>query len=347
MELKMVTKSDFYECFRKIPKAELHLHIEAVISFDSVKKLYLKKNPNISEADAKKEIDKIFEYSDLNGFIQAYLKVQDFYESVDDFDLIFEDLKNYLVRNGIVYAEVFSAPSAFIKKGFDFGEMTKNYQKNIRKIKEETGIEIKMLIDVSRTFGPENAEQNLSLVLNNRIPEVIGIGLGGSESKGPCKEFGEVFEKARENGLCTVAHAGEDCDAYSIWDAVNILKVSRVGHGITAIQDEKLMDTLVEKKVALEVCPTSNIFTKKYVKKLSEHPIRNFFDKGICVTINTDDPLFFRAELLDEYWNAYSKIGFKKSELKQIIKNSFLASFLSDEDKSKFIEKVDIAWNQK
>lgn len=340
----MITKLEFYKFFKNIPKAELHLHIEAVISFESIKKLYLKKNKGVSEKEAEREIEKLFKYNDLNGFIQAFLKVQDLYESVDDFDLVFEDLKNYLVRNGVVYAEVFSAPSAFIKKGFDFGEMTKNFQKNIQKIKKETGIEIKMLIDVSRTFGADNANQNLELVLKNRIPEIIGIGLGGSESKGPAKEFGAVYEKARANGLVTVAHAGEDCDAYSIWDSVNILKVSRIGHGITAIQDEKLMKHLADNKIAIEVCPTSNVFTKKYVKKLSEHPVRKFFDENILVTINTDDPLFFKVELLDEYWNAYSKIGFKKSELKKIIENSFTASFLSDEEKRKNIDSLNKAW---
>lgn len=343
----MIKKTDFYEFFKNIPKTELHLHLEAVISFESIKKLYLKKYPNSTEKDADAEIENIFSYSDLNGFIQAYLKVQDLYETVDDFDLIFEDLKNYILRNGIVYAEVFSAPSAFLKKGFDFGKMMENYQKNVQKIKKEIGVDIKILIDVSRTFGPENSEKNLNLLLENRIPEVIGIGLGGSESKGPAKDFGAVFERARQNGLVTVAHAGEDIDAYSIWDTINILHASRIGHGITAFQDENLMKTLIEKNIPLEVCPSSNVYTKKYVKKLSEHPIKTFFEKGICVTLNTDDPLFFNVELLDEYWNAYSKIKFKKSELKKIIENGFEATFLPDDKKNDFICKVNLAWNDK
>lgn len=348
----MIQKSDFYKFFKNIPKAELHLHIEAVISFETIKKLYLRKklsenNSTFTENQAEKDIQKIFKYSDLNGFIEAFLKVQDLYESVDDFDLVFDDLKNYLERNGIVYTEVFLAPSAFIKKGFDFGEIVKNCQKNIQKIKNETGIIIKMLIDVSRTFGAENANKNLDLVLQNRCPEIIGIGLGGSESKGPCKEFGEVFERARQNGLFTVAHAGEDIDAYSIWDAINVLHVSRIGHGITAIQDENLMKTLAEQKIALEISPTSNVFTKKYVKKISEHPIKTFYEKGISVTLNTDDPLFFKVELLDEYWNAYSKIHFHKSDLKKIIKNGFEASFLSQTEKSKYVDLIDISWSKK
>lgn len=341
----MIVKSDFYDFFRKVPKAELHLHIEAVVGFDSIKKLYMKKYPSVTEQEAVGEIERIFDYNNLDGFIQAYLKVQDLFDSVDDFDLIFEDLKKYFVRNGISYAEVFASPSAFLKKGFDFGDMMRCYQKNIRKIKEEIGVDVKLLIDVSRTFGRENAERNLNLLLENRIPEVIGIGLGGSESKGPAKEFGPVFERAAEVGLKTVAHAGEDVGPESVWDTINILKVSRIGHGIASAFDEKLMGELVKRNVALEICPTSNVFTKKFVKKIKEHPIKKFFENGICVTLNTDDPLFFGVELLDEYWNAYSKIGFKKSELKKIVRNSFEASFLPDEKKGEFLKKIDETWN--
>ncbi len=341
----MMVKSDFYDFFRKVPKAELHLHIEAVIGFDSIKKLYMKKYPSVTEAEAVSEIERIFDYCNLDGFIQAYLKVQDLFDSVDDFDFIFEDLKKYIVRNGISYAEVFASPSAFLKKGFDFGEMMRCYQKNIRKIKEEIGVDIKLIIDVSRTFGRENAERNLSLLMENMIPEVIGIGLGGSESKGPAKEFGSVFERAAEFGFKTVAHAGEDVGPESVWDTINILKVSRIGHGIASAFDENLMRELVKRNVALEICPTSNVFTKKFVKKIKEHPVKKFFDNGICVTLNTDDPLFFGVELLDEYWNAYSKIGFKKSELKKIVRNSFEASFLPDEKKGEFLKKIDECWN--
>lgn len=340
----MISKQKFYEFFKKIPKAELHLHIEAVISFETIRKFYLRKNPGVSEEDAELEIDRIFSYCDLNGFIQAFLKVQDLYEGVSDFDCVFDDLKNYIVRNGISYAEVFIAPSAFLKKGFSFPEMVENFRKNIRRIKEETGVDIRMLVDVSRTFGAENAEKNLDLVLANRCPEIIGIGLGGAESKGPARDFGGVFERARQNGLVTVAHAGEDVGPESVWDSIDILKAARIGHGISSAHDEKLMDALSERGIPLEICPTSNVFTQKYVRRLSEHPAKRFFDRNICVTLNTDDPLFFHVELLDEFWNAYSKMNFRKSDLKELIRNSFSASFLTEPEKKKFLDLVEEKW---
>ena len=334
-------KETFFNLLRDVPKAELHIHLEAVLSKKTVRLFYERRFPEKSDEEAENEIEKIFAYSDLDGFIQAYLTVQDLYENVSDFDYAFSDLKDYLVRNGIVYAEVFASPSAFIKKGFYFSDMMAHYKRNIVKIKAETGIEVRLLVDVSRTFGEENAMKNLQLLLAHRIPEIIGIGLGGSEQKGPAHLFGAVFEKARENNLHTTAHAGEDVGASSIWDAINVLKTERIGHGISAIEDEKLIDFLAQKKMALEICPTSNVFTKKYVKTLDSHPIRRFFDSGILVTINSDDPLFFGVELLDEYWRAYSEMGFSLQELKTIVKNSFAASFLPENKKMDFIGDVE------
>ena len=336
-------KEEFYSFYRKIPKAEIHIHIEAVISRDSIKKLYLKKN-GTEFSDAA--INELFSYSDLNGFIAAFLQVQDLFTEVSDFDLVFEDLKNYLLRNGITHCEAFFAPSAFIKKGFSYPEMAKNFEKNLKKIKKETGITVWLLGDVSRTFGLENAEKNFKLFQENSFEGFIGIGLGGAESKGPSKDFGPVFKEALEAGYHAVAHAGEDQGPQSIWDAIEICHAERIGHGISAAQDEKLMETCAEKQIPFEVAPTSNVFTKKYVKTLSEHPFRKFFDKKMLVTLNTDDPLFFGVELLDEYWNAYKEMNFTDEELKQVILNSFKASFLSEEEKQSAYKSVETAWAQ-
>lgn len=336
-----MNKSEFYKFFKDIPKAELHIHIEAVMSRETIKKLYLKKN-GVEFSDS--EIKKLFSYSDLNGFIAAFLHVQDLFTEVSDFDLIFEDLKNYLLRNGVVHCEAFFAPSAFIKKGFDYAEMTKNFEKNLKKIKEETGITVWLLGDVSRTFGLENAENNYKMFKEHPFDGFIGIGLGGAEQKGPSKEFGPVFEKAIADKYHAVAHAGEDVGPESIWDALRICHAERIGHGITSVQDPELVKYVRDNKIPIEVCPTSNVFTKKYVKKMAEHPVREMFDKGIPVTIATDDPIFFGAELLDEYWNLYSKLHFSKKDMKQIIINSFDDSFLPNDKKESFKAKVEQNW---
>lgn len=334
-------KEAFYTFLKAIPKAEIHLHIEAVISRASIKALSRKKN-GTEMTDA--ELDRLFSYEDLNGFIAAFLEVQNMFSEVADFDLVFADLRQYLADNGIAYAEVFFAPSAFVKKGFDYGDIMANFDRNIAKIKAETGVDVKVLVDVSRTFGLENAEKNLDMLLAHRIPAVIGIGLGGAESKGPCKDFGPVFERARANGLKTVAHAGEDVDAWSIRDALDVLHAARIGHGITAIQDEALMERLKDEHIPLEVAPTSNVFTKKYVPSFEQHPIRAFFDRGLLVTVNTDDPLFFKVSLLDEYWNLHSRLHFTEDDIRQLVLNGFAASFLPDDEKKAWAEKVEASW---
>lgn len=334
-------KSEFVSILQKVPKAELHIHIEAVMSRETIKKLYLKKNGTEFTDD---DMAKLFDYSDLNGFISAFLKVQDLFTSVDDFDLIFDDFKNYLLRNGIVYTEAFFAPSAFIKKGFKYEEMVRNFEKNLKKIKKETGITVKLIGDVSRTFGLENAEKNLEMFKENFFDGFIGIGLGGAESKGPSKDFGPVFNAALKSGYHVVAHAGEDCGPESIWDALKICHAERIGHGITAVQDENLMKYLRDENIALEVCPTSNVFTKKYVKSMAEHPVKTFYEKKVPVTLATDDPIFFGVELLDEYWNLYSELGFKMEDIKKIILAGFEYSFLSDSEKKSYENSVEENW---
>lgn len=336
-----MNKDEFYKFIKTVPKAEIHLHIEAVPSIESIKSLYKKNN---GKEISDEEITKLFTYNDLNGFIQAFLKIQSLYTSVEDFDYIFDDLAKYLVENGIVYTEAFFAPTSFLKNGFKYEEMVKIFDKKIAEIKKNHNVVIKLLMDVSRTFGIENAMKNYNLLKEFPSKNIIGIGLGGAESKGPCRDYKEVFELAKKEGYKVVAHAGEDVGPESIWEAIDILHVDRVGHGISAVQDEKLMETLKERKIALEVCPTSNVFTKKYVKSISEHPIRTFFDKGLLVTVNTDDPVFFKVSLCDEYYKLFSEANFTLPQIQVLIKNAFKASYLSKAKKSEWCKKVDDAF---
>ena len=333
----MMNKTEFKKFIKAVPKAELHLHLEAVISMNGIKKLY--KNKNGIEMPLEEQ-DALFSYEDLNGFIQAFLKVQSLFSSVEDFYLVFDELEKYLAENNIVYSEVFFAPSAFLKMGFSYEEMIKVFHEKISEIKENKGITVKLLMDVSRTFGCENAMKNYNLLKQFPCEDIIGIGLGGAESKGPAKDFAPVYEQAIKDGFKVVAHAGEDVGPESIWDAINFLHVQRIGHGVTAIQDEKLMEELVKTQLPVEICITSNTFTKKIVKEAKDHPIRQFFDKGMLVTVNTDDPVFFKTTLLDELWICHKNLKFTMEEIQKLIENSFEASFLSAEEKKAYIAEV-------
>lgn len=326
-----------------IPKAEIHLHIEAAVAPASVEKMY-KKRYNRAMTDEDKAA--LFSYSDLNGFIKSFLYIQNLYTSVGDFDLVFADFADYLVKNNITYCEAFFAPSSFLKIGMKYDEIVANFSRNIAEIKANYGITIKILVDVSRTFGCGNAMANYELFRQYPSDDFIGIGLGGAEQKGPAAQFAPVFEQAQKDGVHTVAHAGEDVGPESIWDTINFLHAERIGHGITAIQDKKLITYLKESRLPLEVCVTSNIFTKKLVKRIEEHPVRALYDDGVFITINTDDPVFFNTTLIGEYWKLYDKLNFSLDEIRQLIKNGYKSAFLSDSQKESYLQTVDREWEK-
>ena len=158
---------------------------------------------------------------------------------------------------------------------------------------------------------------------------------------GPAQDYKEVFEKAGKNGLHLVAHAGEDVGPESIWHAIEDLGIERIGHGISAKEDSALMDYLANTQIPLEICPMSNVFTGKYVSSYEDHPIKEFFKRGIYVTVNTDDPTIFGAELIDEYTNLIRKGIFSKEDAFTLIKNTLHASFLPDAQKRELMKKTD------
>ena len=339
-----MTKKDFYSFIKKIPKCEIHIHAEGVISRSLVSKMISRENPVYKNM---KEVDKLFSYNNLKEFIKVFLLIQKSFQKPSDFDGLFANIAAYLKKNGIIYSEMFFSPSLFVKNGWDFDQLMEIIIKNVRKIYLKDKIQIKIIIDVSRTFGVENAKNNVMSVLRYmKNGEFIGIGLGGDEKKGPAEMFSEVFKMAKKNGLHRVVHAGEDVGPESVRSAIKKLDAERIGHGISSIKDKSLMKLLAEKRIPLEICPTSNIFTKKFVKKIEDHPIKPFYDNKILVTCNTDDPTFFKVNLIDEYWNLHSKLGFSMEDIKQIIINGFTASFLSKEKKKESIKKVNDAWNK-
>ncbi|HZK20045.1 MAG TPA: adenosine deaminase, partial [Treponemataceae bacterium] len=218
---------------KKIPKAEIHLHGEAAVSTKTIQKLYKKNN---GKSLSKEELKDFFNFTNLKEFVQCFIELQKLLVTTDDLKYLFDDLRDYLLANNIVYSEIFFSPTSFIRKGFEFSTMISVLSSKIEEIEKETGIVIKILIDVSRTFGPENAMNNLNLILKEKNPLIIGIGLGGDEQSGPAKEYAEVFKKAKKEGLRVVAHAGEDVGPESIRDSIDFLGIERIGHGITAIQ---------------------------------------------------------------------------------------------------------------
>jgi adenosine deaminase len=334
-------KDEFYRFLRKIPKAEIHVHAEATISRDTVR-AFLDRSSNHKANPV--DVDKLFTYNNLKDFITSFLFVQGLLERPTDLKIVFEDVATYLKENNIVYCELFFSPSTFLKKGFLFPEMIDIIQTAISEIEKRDKLKIKLIVDVSRTFGVENAQANVESTLHYKKPMVIGIGLGGDEEKGPAKLFGDVFRMAASKGLHVVAHAGEVVGPESIWDALRTLNVERIGHGISAIQDPKLIKYLADKQIPVEICLTSNIITQKYVTQAKDHPVRKFFDQGVLCVVNTDDPTFFNCTIIDEFWKLHTELNFTMDEIKQLVINGFKASFLGPQEKEAYIAQVESAW---
>ncbi|MBR1912255.1 MAG: adenosine deaminase [Treponema sp.] len=334
---------DFYSLLKSVPKAELHIHEEAAIGRGTIKKLYKKYKGTIMP-DA--ELNNLFDYDDLPGFLNSFIAIQNMFKKAEDLRYTFQDLALYLKRNNITYCEAFFSPTSHLKKGFSFKELSTLITNGVEAIQKQTGCTVRIIVDVSRSFGVENAQRNLDYVLEEKNPYIIGIGLGGDEEKGPAKDFESVFLKAEQAGLHRVTHAGETCMSFSIKDSIEILHAERIGHSLTAAYDEECMKLMKEKHIPAELCPTSNTFIKKYITKIEEHPAKKLYDAGVHIMINTDDPTFFKVSLIDEYWRIYKGLNFTLDEIKQVIKNGFTAAFISDEQKTVYCRQVDSAWEE-
>lgn len=331
----------FKTLLTQIPKTEIHLHLEGLASVDTIWQLMSEHHIPVNGVKSKADLQGKFQIKSLDEFIALYIDViQNCFQENKDFDYLIEDARSYLKRNNVTYAEIFFAPTKFILNGFSFASMVEKLEAGARSL-AENDVTVRYLIDVSRSYGTENAMKNLDLTLASKSDIIIGIGLGGAELHGPARDYRKVFEKAVANGLKVVAHAGEDVGPESIWDTLKLLKVDRIGHGISAIEDEKLMSYLAEKQIPLEVCPTSNLFTRKYATSLKNHPIRAFYDHGMNVTVNTDDPALFDVDLVDEYMKLFTSDIFSAAEILRLVKNGIYATFLPMKKKDDLWRRVE------
>lgn len=311
------------EFIRAMPKTEIHLHMEACINQQTLQGM-LDKNGVPYESE---QLKKLYQFTNLQEFIKLFLFIIDSIKMAEDFALIFKNLRQYLESNNIRYAEVFLAPSRMIQNGLDYRDIADSLDSLSRECRNSGGPDVRFLIDVSRTFGPENASKNLQRVLSNPRPSIIGIGLGGAELMGPARDYRDVFAQAQAEGLRTVAHAGEDDGPWSIRDTVELLKAERIGHGTSAVQDPALLELIRKKAIPIEICLTSNIFTGKYVRREKDHPVRRYYEEGIICTVNTDDPEIFHVTLSDEYFKFHKSLNFTVSEIVDLCRQGVYATF--------------------
>jgi len=329
-----------------LPKVEIHLHVEALLTADDLQKLNEKNGlyPECKTAEELRDKLNLRKIRDLNAMIQQFLKIQTFFKSEEDFALITESIPRYMEKNQIKYMEVHFSPSSFLKHGMKFDGMVSNLEKAISQVCRENQVDVRIIIDLSRTFGVKNAFNNLNCVKeylsSHKDSRIIAVGLGGAEKAGTPEEYGPVFFQAHEWGIRTVAHGGEDSGPEQLWATLKHLNPLRIGHGTSSFMEEALMQELKDRGIPLEICPTSNVVTGRFMKTMAEHPVRIFYDKGLMVTLNTDDPSIFGIELNDEYMNLYNELNFSVYEIVQVLINTYKSSFMTEEQKKNSLNKL-------
>jgi adenosine deaminase/aminodeoxyfutalosine deaminase len=223
----------------------------------------------------------------------------------------------------------------------DFAPIFEGLERGRERGARDFGISLLWIFDAVRHFGVEEARKVFELASRYRDRNVIGIGIGGDEQKAPPELFREAYAYASDNGLHLAAHAGETAGPESIWGALN-LRAERIGHGLTAAQDPELLGELATRQIPVEICITSNLRTG-CCRELADHPVRRYFDQGLMIILNSDDPAMFQTSLVREYQLAQDAFGFTDEHLRELARNSFEASFLGADQKLEFLNLFDAA----
>ena len=321
-----------------IPKAELHLHIEGTFEPELMFEIARRNNISISYKSID-ELKKAYSFNNLQEFLDIYyagasvlLQAQDFY------DLTWAYLTKVHEQN-LIHTEIFFDPQTHTDRGLSFDTVIQGIHSALDDGKEKLGISSKLILCFLRHLDEADAFETL----NQALPYknwIAGVGLDSSEMGHPPSKFQRVFSKARDEGFITVAHAGEEGPAEYVWEAINLLKVSRIDHGNRSLDDAQLIKYLIETQIPLTVCPLSNL-ELKVVNDLKDHPLLKLMEAGLMVTINSDDPAYFGGYMNENYTQIASALNLTKKQITQLAKNSFKSSFLSKSEKEKLIHQVE------
>lgn len=321
---------------QSLPKAELHLHLEGTVEPQTLVELSRRHDPvplTLERAQG------LYEYPDFHGFLMAFKAVTQRLLTAEDFELITYRMMERLHRYNVLHAEVYISVGVVHWRQHEFEPLFEGIERGRECGERDFGVSVLWIFDAVRHFGVEPAKKVFELAVRYKDHNVIGVGIGGDERRGPAEPFRALYENAAENGLRRTAHAGESTGPESIWDALNI-GAERLGHGLTAIHDFDLMEVLAERQIPVEICMTSNVRTG-CLADLHLHPVRRMFDEGLLITLNTDDPAMFHTTLLNEYVLAQDVFGFTDEHLRELARNSFEASFLTPEEKVRRLEQFD------
>jgi aminodeoxyfutalosine deaminase len=318
-----------------LPKAELHLHLEGSVTPETLVEL----RQRHGKASTLPEVQALYQYKDFLGFLMAFKTLTEDLQTPEDYELITYRMMEQLKAENVLHAEVYVSVGVCLWRKQKFDEIFEGLERGRERGERDFGVSLLWIFDAVRQFGAEAAHKVFELAVKYRDRNVVGIGIGGDEKKGPAELFRNQYAYAAEHGLRLTAHAGESDGPESIWGALN-LGAERIGHGLTAIEDQELMEELATRQIPIEICLTSNLRTG-CCTNLQDHPVRRYFDQGLMITLNSDDPAMFGSTLNQEYELAQREFGFTDEHLRELARNSFEASFLPAEKKVAFLDLLD------
>jgi aminodeoxyfutalosine deaminase len=321
-----------------LPKAELHLHLEGSIEPSTL--LELRQRHGMDGASLA-EVEQLYKFTDFAGFLSAFKDVTGHLRTPEDYELITYRLMERLKAQNILHAEVIVSVGVCLWRKQDFAAIFEGLERGRLRGEKDFGISLLWIFDAVRQFGGDKGQMVLDFAIQFRDRNVVAFGIGGDERNGPADWFAEVYIRAAEHCLHRTAHAGESDGPDSIWGALN-LKAERIGHGLTAEKDPELIEELAERQIPLEICVTSNLRTGVCVE-IAQHPVRRYFDQGLMLSLNSDDPAMFGSSLVEEYALVQEAFGFTDEHLRELARNSFEASFLPAERKVEFLNLLDAA----
>ncbi|QDY07556.1 adenosine deaminase [Micromonospora sp. HM134] len=332
--------TDLSAFIAELPKVELHVHHVGSASPRIVAELAARhegRSPVPADPDALADY---FAFRDFAHFIEVYLSVVDLIRDPDDVWLLTHEVARELARQQVRYAELTVTPYSHVRRGIPAPAFCEAIEDARRRAEADFGIALRWCFDIPGEAGLPAAEETLRISLDERPDGLVAFGLGGPEIGVPRPQFKPYFDQARAAGLRSVPHAGETTGPQTVWDALRELGAERIGHGISAAQDPELLAHLAERRIPLEVCPTSNVRTRA-VARIEEHPLRRLVDAGVRVTINSDDPPMFGTTLNDEYAVAARLLDAGPDGLAALAREAVSASFLDPAGQARITAEID------
>lgn len=325
------------ELIQALPKAELHVHIEGTFEPELMFAIAQRNQIQIPYQSVE-EVKQAYNFHNLQSFLDIYyaganvlVHEQDFY------DLAWAYFEK-CAEDRVVHTEMFFDPQTHTERGVEFATVIAGLKRACQDAQQKLGVSSQLIMCFLRHLSEEKAFETLEQALPFK-DEIIAVGLDSSEVGHPPAKFERVFAKAREAGFLIVAHAGEEGPPEYVWEALDLLKVNRIDHGVRSEEDKQLMARLIAEKMPLTVCPLSNL-KLCVVNDMKEHNIRRLLQQGVHVTVNSDDPSYFGGYMNDNFIAIQQALDLSNEELKQLATNSFEASFISDQEKQKWIAEI-------